>query len=509
MWSFGESWDCYAATADMLNNYWDSAAATTVSGMSLVAGRFAGSQAIRIVTASNATLIKTSGVNDSVHHFVLAFRQTAAISGTTLAAYLQLFDGVTAQCSVVFRSDGAMLLTSGGPAGTVLATYAGAVPVINTWYAFEIEVVVHNSTGSFKVRKNGNAVDDHSTTGIDTAGGTANNYANKLQIAQNTTLSGQEIDDLYWRSDASSVAWLGDVRCIARAPASDAAVQFSRTPGTVQAFFSTSSVAAGGPAANLIMFQTIIAPMSGPATAALASFASSITGHVNMALYDNSGPPGAGSLVNGSPAVLLAQGTPLTNPGTGLQTFTFGTPVNVIRGVQYWVAMLGDTTLGVINGATGTPRATLAFPYGAGAFPASAAGVGNVTATNGFGYLGFQMSPGNYSVVAEAQQDLTNSYVYDSVVGHQDLYGIAPIASTPLTTYAVTTRAYAIKSDAGTRTMAVQLKSGATTDASTTVVLTPSNWQWAWKHYPLDPATGAAWTAAAVNVAQVGPVVIA
>jgi hypothetical protein len=115
----------------------------------------------------------------------------------------------------------------------------------------------------------------------------------------------------------------------------------------------------------------------------------------------------------------------------------------------------------------------------------------------------------NYMMVAEAQQDATTSYVYDSVPGHADFYGINAIASTPLTTFAVTTRAYMIKSDAGTRTAAVQLKSGGTTVASPTVVLTPSNWQWAWRHDTTDPATGAAWTAAAVNVAQVGPTVIA
>ena len=103
-------------------------------------------------------------------------------------------------------------------------------------------------------------------------------------------------------------------------------------------------------------------------------------------------------------------------------------------------------------------------------------------------------------MVAEAQQDATTSYVYDSVAGHADLYGIAAIASTPLTTFAVTTRAYVIKSDAGTRTMAVQLKSGSSTVASPTVVLTPSNWQWAWRHDTVDPATGSAWTAAAVNM---------
>jgi hypothetical protein len=115
----------------------------------------------------------------------------------------------------------------------------------------------------------------------------------------------------------------------------------------------------------------------------------------------------------------------------------------------------------------------------------------------------------NYMMVAEAQQDATTSYVYSSTAGHADLYGLAPIASTPVSTFALTTRAYAIKSDAGTRTMAVQLKSGGTTVASPTVVLTPSNWQWAWRHDTVDPATSGAWTAAAVNVCSIGPVVVA
>jgi hypothetical protein len=66
-----------------------------------------------------------------------------------------------------------------------------------------------------------------------------------------------------------------------------------------------------------------------------------------------------------------------------------------------------------------------------------------------------------------------------------------------------------MKSDAGTRTMAVQVKSGATTVASPTVVLTTSGWQWAWRTDVTDPNTGAAWTPAAVNVAQIGPRVIA
>jgi hypothetical protein len=64
------------------------------------------------------------------------------------------------------------------------------------------------------------------------------------------------------------------------------------------------------------------------------------------------------------------------------------------------------------------------------------------------------------------------------------------------------------KSDAGSRTAAVQLKSGATTVASPTLTLTTSGWQWAWRMDLTDPNTSAAWTAAAVNAAQIGPTVV-
>jgi hypothetical protein len=283
-----------------------------------------------------------------VHHLVLAFRQTATITGTTLGTFLELLDGVTAQCSVVFRSDGALLLTSGGPGGTVLDTYTGAFPVVNTWYAFEIEVVINNTTGSWAVRKNGNTSNDHVLGGLNTRPTSTNNYANKLIFSMNTNVTQQQIDDLFWRSDASSVAWLGDIRCYTRMPASDASVTFSR-----------------------------------------------------------------------------------------------------------------------LGGAT------------------------------------------NISQVSEAHQDGLTTYVFDSNPGDADFYNIGSIASTPVTTFAVVTRGYMQKSDAGTRTAAVQIKSGGTTVASPTLVLTTSGFLWAWRMDLTDPATGAAWTAAAVNNAQIGPTTIA
>jgi hypothetical protein len=65
------------------------------------------------------------------------------------------------------------------------------------------------------------------------------------------------------------------------------------------------------------------------------------------------------------------------------------------------------------------------------------------------------------------------------------------------------------KSDAGTRTAAVQLKSGATTVATPTLVLATSGWLWAWRTDTVDPNTSAAWTAAGVNNAQIGPTTVA
>jgi hypothetical protein len=256
-------------------------------------------------------------------------------------------DGATTQCTVVFRTDGAILLASGAANGTVLATYAGAFPVASTWYAFEFEIVIHPTAGSFTVRKNGNTVADFTATSLNTRPTSANAYANKLVIGSQGALTHYD-DDLFWQSSAATGAWLGDIRCYARMPASDASVTFTKSTGA-----------------------------------------------------------------------------------------------------------------------------------------------------------------SNFSCVDEAQQNALTDYVFDSNPGDADFYGVASIASTPAAVIATTTRAYMQKSDAGTRTAAVQLKSGATTVASPTLVLTTSGWLWAWRTDIVDPNTGAAWTPAAVNLAQVGPKVIA
>jgi len=335
---FGDGFDPYAASSDASLGYWDSG-----TNAALVAGRFAGSQAVQYSSSTFTALVKSSAVNDAAHHISVAYRQGAVLSGTTLGLYFQFTDVAANQCCIVFRSDGVILLTSATPGGTILATYSGAVSAASTWFQFEFEVIISNTVGRFRARKNGNTVDDFDSGAVLNTRPGANAYANKLTVGMQTTVNSQTIDDLLWRSDASSVPWVGDIRCYTRMPASDASAVFSRSTGAT-----------------------------------------------------------------------------------------------------------------------------------------------------------------NFSCVDEPQQNGVTDYVFSANVNDADFYTIAPIAVTPISVVAVTTRGFLQKSDAGTRGAAVQLKSGAVTVGSTPTLLSTS-FGWLWRTDLTDPNTGAAWTAVGVNGITIGP----
>ncbi len=492
-WNFGDSFDLYAAAADAFNGYWDSG-----SNGGLTTGRFTGSRCwINNSVANNSVaLAKSSGVNDAVHHIAVSFMQGFTISGTSLVTALQLLDGTTGQCAIVFRSDGAILLTSGTASGTTLATYTGAFPVINTWYAFEFEVVINNTTGSFKVRKNGNTSDDFSATSLNTRPTSTNNYANKLQLVggPNAGVGAQQYDDLYWQSGASTGTWLGDIRCFSRMPSSDSSVQFSRVPTAgAQSPFTLSTAASISN--GVARYTPFTAAFDGTIGTATVSLGTGYTGNLKATIFASSGS---------APTSVLGSASVVTNPASGTNTLTFGTPVTVTKGTQYWIGFDSDTSSGTWNVASGgtsglsSTTAYASFPVASPTTSTAAAVICSLTIT----------TSNNATVVNEAQQDSATSYVYDSTVNDVDLYGIASISSTPASIIAVTTRAYMQKSDAGSRTAAVQLKSGSTTVASPTLTLTTSGWQWTWRTDLTDPDTSAAWTASGVNNVTIGPKVI-
>jgi len=472
----------------MALGYWDSAAGL---GTSLVAGRFAGGQAVQFNNAAAPSMIKTSAVNDAVHHISIAFRQTAPLTGSTLAGYFQLSDGATNQCCIVFRTDGVILLTSATPGGTVLATYAGAVTAPSTWFQFEFEVIIHNTTGSFKARKNGSTTDDFSATGLNTRPG-ANAYANKLSMGQNTAINATHIDDLLWRSDAASVPWVGDVRCYTRMPVSDASVQFARSPVTI----TQPANAAGSSAANIIgtaRYASFVPTNSGTIGTVTQPFAVAFTGNMKCSIFASSGS---------GPTTVLGSATPVALSSALLATFTFSTPVSVVKGTQYWIGFAPDAASGQMT-ATGA-SAGLASTTTYANFPLASPTTANDRAPTASSVISTTV---NADSVSETLQDGTTSYVYDAVAGHADFYNVAPLTPAPASVVAVTTRGFVVKGDAGTRTGAVQLKSGGTTVAAPTVALSTS-FGWSWRTDTTNPAGGAAWTAAAVDAAQIGPLVV-
>jgi hypothetical protein len=437
----------------------------------------------------------------------MAYSQSAALTGSSNYLWLTLYDGTTAQCSIVFRSDGAILLTSGAASGTTLDTYTSAVTATNTWFAFEFEIIINNTTGRFRVRKNGNNVDDHdSGASLNTRGGTSNAYANKLSWG-NQNVSGQNawlLDDILWRSDSSSVPWVGDVRCYTRMPATDSAVQFSPSSTTcpVTPFVqgTTLSITNGVP-----KYVPFVATCSGTIGTASVSLGTGYTGNMKCTLFnDNSGAVGT----------VLASATTISNPVAGSNTFTFGSPPSVVAGTQYWIGFASDTTSGSWNVTTST-GGSLTYPNsGATASVAYASfPTANPSLTTGQQAVIFTATitpttANNAMLVAEVAEDQAGTYVYDSTVGHADLYTPQAISVTPATTVAVVTRAFALKTDAGTRNIALQVKSGGTTSTGTSTALN-TVWGWLSKVDQVDPATSAAWTATAVNNLTFGPSVSA
>jgi hypothetical protein len=501
-YTFGDGLDLYATVADMLVGYWDGGSVTTGNSVfSTTAGRFGG-RALQSGNTAVAYVFKNSGSNDAVHHVNIAFQQTVGLSGTSLGFYIQLLDGSTGQCAIVFRSDGTILLTSGSAAGSTLATYSNAFGSA-VWNTFEFEVVINNSTGSFTARKNGNTSNDFTATGLNTRGGTANNYANRLQLGNQSNTSPlnansvHELDDVLWRSD-SSVSWVGDVRCWTRMPASDGTVQFSKSPAvTAVTPYSTATTSAF--TAGAAKYAAFTATYDGTVGSVSIPLNAGFTGNLKCSLFASSD-----SSSTSVPTTVLGSATTITNPATGTNTFTFGSPVAVTKNTRYYVGFDPDTSSGSMNVANASANlggvATVAYA----SFP---------TATPGFAGSTFipvitvNITPSsNTTLVNETQEDTTTSYVYDSTVGHGDLYAIAAVSSTVSSVVAVTTRGYFEKGDAGARGAAMQLWAGTTAVQSTATLLSTS-WSWLYRTDTTDPSTGVAWVAGAVDSVQIGPVV--
>jgi hypothetical protein len=495
MQMFGDSFDYYATVSDMGNaaGFWD---LTTQSGFSLnKPGRFGG-QCLNFGGNSNPPT-KTSGANDAVHHLNVAIMVNAGNWGpANEGVYFTLYDGATAQCTVAFWQNGNMTLHNGAYNGTTLATFPGAIVWPGQWMAIECEIVIHPTAGSITVRTNNSATNTFQATALNTRN-SANSYANKIVI--NCYNGGFNVDDFLWRSDPASVPWVGDVRPYVRAPSTDVSAQFSRVSSILQSIGIIYVTSGGGYA----IYSAWSPQVDGNLTSIQFSMNSNYTGNVKVALFDATAP-------GGNPGNVLASGSTVTNPTAGVNvwnTSTF-TPIAVKRINKYFVGLMPDGSA-TFNCASGGGAVymnnTSSPPYAS--FPIS-----NPPATFGTNNLSLNAvitTTNNNSFVGETPEDSTTTYVWDSTAGQADFYGFSALSPVPPgSPICLVTRGFIQKSDAGSRTGNMQLKSGATTVQATTSAVIQTAWTWQWRMDLTDPNTGAAWTQAAIDAAQIGPIVI-
>jgi hypothetical protein len=448
---------------------------------------------------SLSSISKAWGTNDGTVFATIRHKQLAGTSATVNFS-LQLFDATAAQVTIRWNEDTSITVMSGGPAGTLLGTVAAGAFSSVTWDSWQIKAVIHNTTGSVEIRKNGSATPILSLTNVNTRAGSTNAYCNKVTLANSNTSSVHHFDDFLICSGSGAAPndWLGDLRCWPNVPNGTAQSQWSFSP-TTATFGQTSTASANsGASANVIMFCSVSTPYSGTIASVQSVLGAPLVGGFNMALYDATGTGAA-------PGALLAQSTAISSPAAGNYTFNFASPPSVTKGQALWIALWSAaTTISAFTGVGGVTKATQTLTY-TGTFPTTA---GATVTTGGIPYAVAAITLANsLQTISEAQQDGDATYIYSSTVGQEDLYSFSTLASQsyfPQSIVGVVPFAILKKSDAGARTVSVRCKSGATDVAAITDAAVPNSYAHRSGFLGTDPATSAAWTTTGVNAATVG-----
>ena len=518
---FADSFDLYAQVSDMIT-YWDGQSNMAGYIQGFIPGRFGG-QAIMFVNGTGNALVKNSGQNDTVHHIVFSVWNYSITGSANAYTHFVLCDGTNVQCSIALCPNGDIVLCSvAGNTGTVISRYVGAVTLLNTWFAFEVEVKISSTNGSWAVRRNGNVVNDFQASGLNTQNGSANVYANRI-ILQPVIGGGGYfyVDDFIWRSDATNVNWMGDVRSYIRRPSANVQTQWSRPVATIaQASYPVASYGGLGQntsldsptafGANTSRYSKLVSIGGSISGAMLPLLANYTGGNIKCCIFaDSTTSPGVrpGTIIKAADA-------PLVSPNSGNNYFTFTPPVVIPQGTVYWLAICVDIASSGNIWNTCWWFATNMFQeaYNVTNVTYATFPVANPTGTAAQpqGQIFPLIIPtDNANYVTDAFQDGTLNYLYSSTVGNADLYNLTPLTATPQTIIACVTRGYFQKSDAGTRNVRIDLKSGATLSQGQQSTMFASQFSWITRNDLVDPTTGVAWTPVGVNNLQIGATVTA
>jgi hypothetical protein len=422
--------------------------------------------------------------------------QCNQIGGNVNTGIVLFKDGGTIQAQLQYNATTSTLFLSNN--SSVIATFSGVIAP-NTTHYIEWNITM-SSSGAYQIWLDGVSLG----SGTGSFHTTANNFYNQivLQSAGNgVNVGGPAVafDDLYV-DDGTGSALNTNPIVDTEFATSDSAVQFTNGGFAVgyQNSNSTGTITVG---ANGLQLRKITPPVNCTLNSVtIVPTATSASAKFKAVLYaDSAGSPGA-LVATGTEVIGTTANTPRDMPFASGQALTAST--------SYWIGYIGDTSV-----AVGQENQTTSLGWYKNNTYAS--GAPNPAGSPTIGAGGSFMVWGNMSGIAVNWRDISQninfgvfgdySYVTDNTVGHEDLYGVAPLATTPSTIYAVKVSAYMKDSAAGSRTVTINTKSNTTDSPGTNTGVTPiTTYGWFSSYWLTDPNTAAAWTQSGLNAALMG-----
>lgn len=413
------------------------------------------------------------------------------------AAGVQFRDASTDQCGICINTAGTIAVRNGTfNSGTVLGTSSVSVAA-NTTHMLEWDITFGNSA-AYQLWLDGVSI--LSGTGDTTA--TANNTASAFRLVAGVGGAGFTVDDLYLydTSGGTTGPLLTGPRVDTRFPSADSAVQFSVGAGILGNSIARGPGSSGQHTdVSQIRLQAFIPGAACTLTSvSLLPYSTSGSIQLRPVVYADS---------SGTPSTLLGSGSIVTAmTANTVKTMPLTSSISLTAGTRYWLGFMTD--IQVINGlyrqsSTANDRiGTSTFASGA---PGTAPSMSTAFESAIFGAV--TISGNNWAAVSTNPPQGDLSYLYDGTVGHEDLYTF-PALGVPASAviYAVAVKASVSKTDAGTKTVSVRLKSGATDSAGGggTALAPGTTYGWLTSLFLTDPATSAAWTLSALNAATSG-----
>lgn len=501
---FAESFDFYDALGDM-TTYGPWLQATGINATPNAFTRFGAGKCLfyfpynsGIFASKPFEQATTNTIFIALAYYVDTLTSPTTPPGAGGGATIQLRNGGTVIGSIQFDNrNGAIVFTRS--TGTVLATYPNAFGAAG-WNHFQFKIVLDPVNGSVALRKNGDPQDTFFAGGLNTTPGPV--AVDGLSLVSGNTGTGStaqtwcRFDDMlvFDNSGVHLNNWCGDIRAFTIYPNGDTAQKdfTSNVAGLSQTIAHNSGANVSRSSTANRGRSGLITPTQSGEVTEIGVNLSAFSGRARLYLMTDN---------NGNPDTLIAASTILTSGATGFVPFLFPTPVNLQKGVPVHALVVSDGALTFPGcGTDGTGRY-----YPEGVFTADTFTEGD---RNGVSDWAIRLQvkysyTKNYHALSEAASDGDASYVAANTVGATDLYEFDNLPTTPAYILAVQARIVTRKSDAGTRGAKMLVKSGGVVTESPEL-LQATSYQAILKAFPLDPATGAAWTTEAVAAMQVG-----